>query len=151
MNYVIARERVVDVLEEIKPILLEHWAELSLYSDIPLDPEYDVYEMLDKKGLLALYTIRTAGVLVGYAVYFVRKHMHYRQHTWALSDIILVKKEHRNLGMGMKLFDTIESEMKSYWGVDVLHTMTKVMHPELAYLLESRGHQKAEVSYSLRL
>ena len=151
MKYVINREKVVDILEEIKPILLDHWAELSLYPEIPLDPEYDLYELMDKKGSLALYTVRDAGVLVGYAVYFVRRHMHYRGHIWALSDIILVKREHRNMGLGTSLFDTIEKDMKDYWKVDVLHTTTKILHPELAYLLEARGHTKAEVGYSMRL
>lgn len=151
-SYVFARENYRDVVSEIQPILDEHWKELALYDDIPLAPDYAIYDSLALAGILYVYTVRHRDDgLVGYAVYFVRKgHHHYRNHTWAISDVILVRTAHRNVGVGNRLFATIEGDLKAN-GVDVIHTMTKVAHPELAYLLEARGHIKAEVCYSLRL
>ena len=148
--YRIAREDYFEVIEEGKNILPEHKAELALYDDIPLNPEYEVYETLAKKGLLSLYTVRVAGEMVGYAVYFVRKHHHYRDFTWALSDIILVRKPYRQFGLGNALFAYIENDLRAQ-GADVIHTMTKTAHPELAMLLQSRGHQHAETCFSKRL
>jgi len=146
----IAREKFADVIEEAKPLLVEHWTELSLYPDIPLDPDYEVYQALEKLDQMSIYTVRARGEMVGYAVYFTRRHHHYRSATWAMSDIILVRNGHRNLGVGTALFDFVEQDLRSQ-GVDVIHTMTKTAHPELAMLLRARKHQEAELCFSLRL
>lgn len=148
--YKVAREDYFDVIEEGKKILPEHKSELSIYQDIPLNPEYEVYESLARKGMMALYTVRVAGEMVGYAVYFVRKHHHYKDYTWAICDIILIRKPYRQFGLGNALFAFIEDDLRKA-GVDVIHTMTKTAHPELAMLLQSRGHQHAETSFSKRL
>jgi GNAT superfamily N-acetyltransferase len=146
----IAVESFADVIDEIKPLLVEHWAELALYSDIPLDPDYTAYEALDRAGAIVIYTVRAHGELVGYAVYFIRKHLHYRQHTWGINDIVLVRDRYRDFGIGTALFDFIEADLKKR-GVNVMHTNTKVLHPELAMLLRARSHQEAEIGFSLRL
>ena len=147
---VIAYESLASCLEEAKPILEEHWKEITVYRDIPLDPEYDLYETLEKTGSLAIYTIRVQGELVGYSVYFVRRHLHYRNHVWANNDILLVRKPYRNFGIGKQLLDFVENDLRSR-GVNVIHHGTKTAHPELALLLQSRGHQRVEVGYSFRL
>lgn len=139
------------MIDEIRPIFDEHHAELALYQgDIALDPDYEIYKALEARNSLAIYTVRLKGELVGYAVYFIRPHHHYRTAKWAMSDVILVRKAHRNYGLGGGLFNFLERDLKAS-GADVIHTMTKTAHPELARLLESRGHAQAEVSYSKRL
>ena len=150
ISHVIARETYTEVIGDVKPFLKEHWEELSLYSDIPLDPELEMYADLDRMGHLAAYTVRSDGKLVGYALYFVRKNPHYRNHIWALSDVVLVRKAYRQAGLGMALYDFIEADLKAR-GVHVIHTFTKTEHPELAMLLRARGHTEAELGFSLRL
>ena len=146
----IAVEAFADVIDEAKPLLVEHWHELALYPDIPLDPDYEAYAALDKAGAIVIYTVRAHGELVGYAVYFIRKHLHYRQHTWAVNDIVLVRDRYRDFGIGTSLFDFIEADLRKR-GADVIHTGTKVLHPELAMLLRARRHTEAEIGFSLRL
>ena len=147
----VARETLSALLADVKPLLEEHYEELALYAgEIPLDPDYDFYHAVERTGILRIYTARENGVLIGYAIYFARKHHHYRQHTWAISDIILVQKHHRNFGVATKMFNYLEADMRLA-GVDVMHTNTKAMHPELAVFLTSRGHALEGQSFSLRL
>lgn len=151
MGLQFAVESYAEVLEDIKPLFVEHYEELALYAgEIPLDPDYGVYESLDKIGALSIYTAREDGVLIGYAIYFVRRHHHYKQSTWAISDIILVRKEHRNAGVATGLFDLVEADMRKHC-VTVLHTTTKESHPMLAFFLEARGHTREGASFSMRL
>lgn len=151
MSFKFQRETYHEVIKDITPLLTEHYEELALYAGaIVLDPDFDFYQMCEKIGILAIYTARENGVLIGYAIYFVRKHHHYRQHTWAISDIILVQKQHRNYGVASGLFDTLEADMRLN-KVDVLHTTTKNAHPELAYFLSLRGHELEGQSFSKRL
>ena len=115
-----------------------------------LDPDFDFYQMCEKIGILAIYTARENDVLIGYAIYMVRRHHHYRQHVWAISDIILVQKQHRNFGVATGLFDMLEADMRLN-KVDVLHTTTKESSPELGAFLTFRGHQLEGQSFSKRL
>lgn len=154
MTYDVRRETYDQVVDDIQPLLKEHWRELALHQDsIPLDPDYEVYKTLDRIGSLYIAAARLRGEdrrLVGYAIYFVRSHHHYKGAKWAISDIVLVDREHRSVGLGNQLFDVVETDLRSM-GVDVMHTMTKVDHPQLGRLLQARSHVATELSFSKRL
>jgi GNAT superfamily N-acetyltransferase len=137
-----------EVIADIRPLLIDHWLELAAYSDIPLDPNYDHYQALDRAGLIRIYTARLDGALIGYVIMTVIKsHPHYRGQAWAVSDIVLVLKEHRNFGVGNGLFDLLEDDLKG----SVVQIHTKNAHPELQILLKSRGYDPIETTFSKRL
>ncbi len=152
----IQTETYAQVIEDIKPLLEKHWREIAVYDDIPLDPDYEFYRRAFDAGLAAIYTARLDGVLIGYAIYFIRPgkaadgHHHYVGTGWAVSDIILVVPEHRNTGVATSLFDLIEADLKAR-GVAVMHTTAKTAHPQLGFFLEGRGHAMVEQGYSKRL
>lgn len=151
MTITFARETYAQMIEDVKPMLAEHWRELALYQDdIPLDPDYEFYERAEAIGLIRAYTARKVGALIGYAVYLVRFHPHYRGHRWASADIVWMHPDYRRFGAGNALFDFIESDLTAE-GPCVIHTTTKVAHPELSMLLLARGHEHVENGYSKRL
>lgn len=147
----IVRESYVEAVGDVRPLFREHFEELATYQDVPLDPDFDLYRAGDDAGTLRIYTARTVdGGLVGYAIYWVRGHPHYRSTLWAVSDIILVRKEYRNAGLGNSLFDFVEKSLADE-GVEVIYTMAKLAHPELSFLLEARGHARNEIIHAKRL
>jgi GNAT superfamily N-acetyltransferase len=154
--YKFAVETYAQVVDDIRPLLQEHWRELATYHDIPLDPNYPKYAAAQESGMLRIYTVRTDGRagdnsrLVAYAIYFVSPHHHYQTTKWAISDIILVVTEHRGLKLGHGLFDFLEDALRAE-GVEVMYTMAKLKHPELSMLLEMRGHERNEVIHAKRL
>jgi GNAT superfamily N-acetyltransferase len=150
--YKFAVETYDQVVDDIRPLLRDHWQELATYHDVPLDPDFDAYAAMEKAGRLRIFTVRGEGnqPLVGYAIYFVSPHHHYKMTKWAISDIILIVAEHRNLGLGHGLFDFLEDALRAE-GVEVMYTMAKLKHPELSLLLELRGHEKNEVIHAKRL
>src|SRR3989304_2665579 len=81
-------ERASDLFAEAKPLLEEHWAEIATYKDIPLDPEWEMYVLAEDTGHLRTYTFRDHGELKGYAVFFVRTHLHYHGSRQAVQDIV---------------------------------------------------------------
>lgn len=148
--YDYARESYDQAVDAIRPLLQEHWRELATYEDVPLDPDFAVYRSLDRAGVLRIFTVRLAGDLVGYAIYFVHPHYHYKSTPWAVSDIVLVRREHRSLGVGNGLFEFVERSLAAE-GVRVVYTVAKLAHPELSFLLEARGHVRNEVIHARRL
>jgi GNAT superfamily N-acetyltransferase len=136
-------ESFEELVEDIKPLLPLHWEELALHKEtIPLEPDFEFYRAAYEAGILKFFTGRMDdGSLIAYAIYAIRpKHAHYQTTCWAVSDIVFVHPDHRNLGVGNALFDFIEDECRMM-GVDILVTGTKVDHPELRFLLTGRGHK----------
>lgn len=145
-----AAEEYASFIEEMKPLLSEHWRELALFQeDIPLEPDYEFYEKAHNMGLIRTYTVRVDGRLLGYAMFRVLYHSHYKSHRWADCDIIWVHPEHRNAGVGNGLFEFLEEHLRRD-GPIVIHVTAKCAHPELSYLLASRGYAMVEVGHSRR-
>lgn len=144
-------EPYASVIDDIRPLLAEHWRELAMYQDsIPLEPDFDKYRLLCDAGVLKIYTARDDGDLIAYSIYVItQRHMHYL-HRWAINDIVFVKPEHRNFGVGTGLYEFLETDL-ARGGPIVITTETKADHPELAGLLLSRGHSIVGTVLSKRL
>jgi|HubBroStandDraft_1064217.scaffolds.fasta_scaffold154544_3 L-amino acid N-acyltransferase YncA len=139
------------IIDDLKPLLAGHWRELALHQDsIPLDPNFEGYRKANELGLSCMFAVRKSGDLIGYAVYFIAPHMHYRTHKWAVSDLFWLHPDHRRAGVGNALFDCIERELLAL-DVDVMHTTIKEHFPAAGSLLESRGHAMIERGYSKKL
>src|SRR5690349_9888905 len=95
--YTARREKLSDCLEEVKPILVEHWEELARNKDqVKLAPKYAKYLAMEEAGLFRAYVVRTdTGEVAGYAAFIVAEHLHYEGHIWALSDLFFVRPQFR--------------------------------------------------------
>ena len=72
-------ERYSQVNEDIKELIKLHYDEIAVNKeDIPLDPDWDRYKLLDDKGLIMIITARDEGRLVGYSIFFISNHLHYK-------------------------------------------------------------------------
>lgn len=148
----IAVERLKDAIEDAKPLLEEHWREIAVYKDIPLEPDWGFYQMADNAGILRIYTVREERTrdMLGYAVFIVKAHAHYRGHKWALNDIVWLHPKYRQMNIGRALVREWERDLQAL-GVHVVHVNAKVQHPALAYLLNEEGYAPVEAGYEKRL
>lgn len=144
-------EHYESVIDDIRPLLYQHWREIAVYPDIELDPDYAFYNAADKAGVLQIYTVRDDAALVGYAIFVLRKgHAHYQRTGWAMNDIVWLHPEHRRLGVGKALCDFWESDIRSR-GISVVHVNSKVAHPALEMLLLACGYAQIEKGFEKRL
>lgn len=145
------KERLGDFLHEIKPLLEDHYRELAVFQDIPLDPAYEEYVAADDAGKnFVIYTARCDGKLIGYSAFFFRMHNHYKKHSWAINDVIWIHPDYRQSGVGFG-FERFWSEQLAALGIHVVQVSTKEQHPELAYLLKKTGYQHTDNMYAKRL
>ena len=151
MSTVISVEPYDQVVDDIRPLLVEHHAELAMFkNEIPLDPDYAAYEAGCAAGLLRIYTVRLGGALIGYAIFAVQpRHTHYA-HRWAINDILWLHPAHRKFGIGTELCDFYEEDLRR-GGPIVIHIETKEWAPELAMLLRSRGYVNVGLSLAKRI
>ena len=147
----IAVETLVDVKEECGDLIAAHWVEIAVWPDIPLDTDWSGYENLEKAGMLVIYTVRNeTNQLVGYAVFFMRKHLHYKGHSWAANDIIWVHPDYRDGKIGANLVQFWEQDLQAR-GIHVVHVNVKVAHPALGLVLRREKYKTVESGLEKRL
>ena len=140
-------EGYFDVIDEILPLLYEHWGEIAIHRDkIELKPDFKKYIELYKLGYLKIFTSRDDEKLIGYFIVTVYPHIHYSDTLTAMVDITFLKKEYRGKMVGYKMFSESEKLLKKY-GVDLILQHVKIKH-DFGKLLERQGYEKVESVYS---
>lgn len=144
------REPIRALWAELWPLLVAHWEEIATWPDIPLDPDREAYAEADDAGLLRLYTARdAAGLLVGYAAYVVRTHLHYRHSKQAVQDVVYLRPECRRGRIGRQLLEYGDAQLAGE-GVQVVYQHVKLTH-NFGPLLERLGYEHVENVYARRL
>lgn len=142
-----SQEKISDSLEEAKPLLLKHWQELES-NWFPLDPDYEQYIKLEELGITRSFGARTEdGILIGYAVFFVRYHIHYKTILVASCDILFFEKEHR--GQGLEFIQWCDAQLRRL-GVEVVLHHVKVSH-DFSPALMRIGYEPDEIKLTKRL
>lgn len=96
----------------IANLVREHWELVGWHKDVmPLDVDWSEYFELERRKIFYGLAVRLDGVLIGYNVFFCRRHMHYSGTMHALSDAIFVTKAHRSSGAGYQLIARAEREL----------------------------------------
>lgn len=145
-----ARERIVDVFGDIKPLLQAHWEEIAHYRDIPLNPDYGKYVIAERDGKLRIFTVRKGQELVGYAIYGVTTGIHYSDALIAIQDVLYVKPEHRQGTVGWKLIAFADDQLRAE-GVQIVVQHQKIAHPTLGKILQRMGYEQQDVIWTRRL
>lgn len=133
-------------IEELKGILPEHYDELCVTKDFPLAPDYEAYGRLSVNGMLRCITVRADGALIGYAIFVVQPHLHYRTCRTAFEDIYFLKKEYRQGRIGIRLFQYAEQALRRI-GVDRIIMHTKI-HLDNSKLFEYLGYKLTDKLYT---
>jgi GNAT superfamily N-acetyltransferase len=111
------------------------------------DLDYERYAKLFDMGMLFCVTVRDDAKLVGYAIYFVITHMHYKSSgLMATTDMYYLLPEYRRGGIGAKMFIVAEKGLKAL-GVVRAHTSCKV-HEDHSELLKALGWKHTDQTFS---
>jgi GNAT superfamily N-acetyltransferase len=146
----VQRERAHDLWVEILPLLHEHKEEISAYQDIALNPDIDRYNAVEESGHLRCYTARLAGLLVGYAIFFVDFNLHYSDSLQANQDVLFVTKPHRHGRVGYRLIRYSEEQLQAE-GVQVCYQHLKTNRPETIALFHKLGYTDIDLIVAKRL
>ena len=132
-------EDPAEFIEALKDILPTHYDELCVTKDYPLMPDYEAYGRLYVAGMLRCITVRDDNELIGYAIFIVHPHLHYKSCVTAFEDIYFLRKEERKGRVGIRLFQFAEDVLKKE-GVDRIVMHTKI-HMDNSRLFEYLGYK----------
>jgi hypothetical protein len=112
-----ARELLCECVQEAQPLLDQHYRELCLHQDvIKLDPQWREYALLEQLDRFVVFTAREDdGTLVGYAAFFLNRHMHYGGFTVAQNDVLYLAPASRRGTTALKFIDWVEAAV---WALD---------------------------------
>lgn len=141
-------ERWEDCQPEIAQLCVLHWEEIALNRDsIPLAPDWERYEALANLGMVETAVARDEdGQLVGYQVYFVMPHMHYKTSLTAMSDVLFLAKEHRKGMTGIRLMKCAEQRLKERGVQRVIQNVK--LHSDWGLILERLQYKPFERLYA---
>jgi hypothetical protein len=143
-------ESFIETLEELKPLLPVHWADLALDKDrVPLDPQYDIYFHREANGELLFVTLRKDGALIGYFIAFIALGLHYKTCLTGTMDIFYIAPEHRGGTGALRMFRFALRELNRR-GVQRVFFGSK-LHKDVQRLFASLGLRPVEVYYSAML
>jgi len=99
--------------QEAMELFQKHYEEIAERTDvIALDPDLKRYNNLYDQGMLEIHTIRDDGKLVGYSLWFVVSHIHYKNSLTANSDVLYISPDYRKGMLGVKFVKWSVEEVK---------------------------------------
>lgn len=146
MSIQYAVEDPATFIEELKEIIPAHYDELCVTKDFPLAPDYEAYGRLYVADMLRCTTARDDDGLIGYAIFIVQPHLHYKTCKTAFEDIYFLRKEHRLGRTGIRLFQFAEEALRAE-GVDRIIMHTKI-HMDNSRLFEYLGYKHTDKLYT---
>lgn len=150
MSYGYALEPLDQVRDDIEDLLVMHWREIAHWHDIPLAPDWPVYERMAEAGLMRIYTVRTGtSRLVGYAVFFVKHNPHYSTSLQATQDVLFLMPAHRGAAVGAGLVQYAEADLRALGVQAVYHHVKHAF--DFGPMLERLGYERIEHIMAKRL
>lgn len=139
-----SRESIETFIDEIKPLLESHYDEIAHFKSIPLDPDYDQYLELEKMGIVRCFIARNNdGDMIGYAIYFVRRNIHYKSSLQSVQDVLYMNPAYR--GRGGLFIMWCDEQLKAE-GVEVNYHHIKAEH-NFGPMLEKMGYRLIDLIY----
>ena len=136
-----------ELIEDIVPILEDHYMETELYADrIPLNPDYNMYQVGNDVGIIHFYTARDNGALVGYIIMMLAHKPHAKDSLYAMCDMIYVDPAYRSTEVAPELIQFMEAEVKGHGAEVVIINVKAHLRPDS--LMQKLAYKEADVSFS---
>ena len=129
-------------MEEIQPLLKQHWAEAGIEKEVsPFDPDWQQSFALEAAGVLGIVTLRVNGKLGGYVVCLVGPTMQNKSTIWGQIDGLWLHPKLRRGNLGNKLLQFAEDKLRAA-GAKIIKIDTA---PRVGNWLVRRGYTAQHV------
>lgn len=143
-----AQEIYKDFILDIGSVLRDHYEEVAMYQDkIDLNIDEAVYQVLEDTNKLRIYTWREDDDIIGYNVFVIHQHSHYKDHMFAANDIIYIKPEFRHTKGTPDFMNWCEDHLVDE-GISVITYHMKENKPFHTLMKDMLGYDHAEHIYT---
>ena len=95
-----------EVAPTLQALYKLHWEEVANYKDkVFLEVDFELINSLDDKGRLISIVAEEDGDIIGYAMFIISTHLHYKSLVTAANDVLFLREDKRKSGVGLKLIN----------------------------------------------
>ena len=138
-----------NLITEMLPLFIEHHEEIRGLKNVPIDPNFRMYEDCAKAGILRIYTVRVGPNLCGYQVFMVMNHPHSKHSLQANQDILFLTRRARLGFAGYRFIKWCGEQLKAE-GVKVIHQHISARN-DFGRLLERMGYHLEDLVYAMEV
>lgn len=138
-----------ELLIEMTPLWARHHKEVEQIRGMTLEPNLSMYAALSAAGVLRIFTARQEKELVGYQVFTITKHPHFKDMTQATMDILYLSPAARLGWMGYHFLKFVDDEFRKE-GVNLLFRGISARH-DFGPVLERIGYDLVDYIFLRRL
>lgn len=142
-----AQEKIADVLPELEPLLMRNFQETGAFDEADFSPDYDRYVVLEESGMAKLFTVRKFDALVGYSIFMVINHLHFKQMYWAMQDVLWIEPDLRG-PCAVRFLRWTDEQLKEL-GVEVIYRHVN-RNVDFSRTLIRMGYEDVERSFVRR-
>ena len=134
--------------KDIQDLISNHYNEFLEFEEFAPEVDYDEYLKLQNDGVLKSVICKVNEEIIGYIIFVVKSHIHYKSCKTAFVDTYFIKKEFRKKNIGIGLLNYSENMLKRL-GVDriITHTRAKI-GLDNSELLEYLGYRMTDKVFS---
>lgn len=148
MSYTIRPISVEETRRDGQYLLQAHYQELTRHkARVRLEPDWKKYQDCEAAGLLVSLGIWDGTALIGYSVFILTPHIHYKAVIYAMNDVVFLREDYRNGIAGVKLLKASEAECerrgadKIVWHAKPDTALAEIL-PRMGYGLEEHVFSK---------
>lgn len=141
-------EKWADYYRDCQELWVEHYKEFEPmhHFQMPMSPDIEMYEYLEKIGKLQILTIRKEDAMIGYCLLVNKRHPHYNT-ICGFEDSYYLKQNDRKGMAGVKLISLSIKQAKKN-GAQRVYFFTKEFI-NVSKILEHQGMEKCDSVYSI--
>lgn len=140
------QEFLTTIKQDAEDLLKKDYEEIEHNKELhKLNPDWEIYNILEEQNSLMIFTCRDELKLVGYFVVISTPNLHSKGSILAVADVIFLDKDYRRGLAGYKLFKFAEDCVRKD-GFKTLHVTTTEMNP-IDPLMSRLGYSKIETKY----
>lgn len=114
------------LVNEMLPLFVAHHDEINPLKDIEPDLDVEMFDAVEKVGTLRIFTARDEKcALIGYAVFFVSRHPHFKTSKQALQDALFLSKTARKGMTGYRFIEFCDKSLADE-GCQVIYQNTSI-------------------------
>jgi hypothetical protein len=93
-------------------LLEAHYQELTLHKEVvKLNVDWEKYSLMEKRGMLMSIGVFEDSILVGYSVFILADHAHYKDMLVASNDVLFLREDKRKGSLGVRLVRESEARL----------------------------------------
>lgn len=138
---------LVHLVEDgLEALMHAHWKECSIHQDeVPLDPDWVMGSTMENCGILHCFGLYREGELIGYSIFEVSSHLHFKSTRYAYNSGIYVMPKHRGFA-GPVLAARSEELLKAMGCKKIVYMVPR--GSALTAVLTKLGFESTEVYFT---